>query len=53
MGDRNEIFEVLARYARALEERDGKAVAALFASDGESHYSAGMAAMITWTRACT
>jgi hypothetical protein len=35
MGDRNEILEVLARCARALEERDGKAVAALFASDGE------------------
>ena len=35
MGDRNEILEVLARYARALEERDGKAVAALFAPDGE------------------
>jgi SnoaL-like domain len=35
MGDRNEILEVLARYARALEERDGRAVAALFAPDGE------------------
>ena len=35
MGDRNEILEVLARYARALEERDGRAVAALFARDGE------------------
>ena len=35
MDDRDEILEVLARYARALEERDGKAVAALFAADGE------------------
>jgi hypothetical protein len=35
MGDRNEILEVLARYVRALEERDGKAVVALFAPDGE------------------
>ena len=35
MGDRNEILEVLARYVRALEERDGTAVAALFAPDGE------------------
>ena len=35
MGDRSEIIEVLARYARALEQRDGTAVAALFAPDGE------------------
>ena len=35
MGDRDEILEVLARYARALEERDGTAVAALFAPGGE------------------
>jgi hypothetical protein len=35
MRGRDEILEVLARYARALEERDGKAVAPLFAPDGE------------------
>ena len=34
MSDRHEIIEVLARYARALEDRNGEAVAALFAPDG-------------------
>ncbi|MFE7750472.1 nuclear transport factor 2 family protein [Streptomyces sp. NPDC057428] len=34
MSDRLEIIEVLARYVRALEERDAKAVAALFAPEG-------------------
>lgn len=35
MSNRHEIIEVLARYVRALEERDAEAVAALFAPDGE------------------
>jgi len=35
MNDRQEIPEVLARYVQALEERDGDALAALFAPDGE------------------
>ena len=34
MNDRYEIIETLARYARALEERDGDALAALFAPEG-------------------
>jgi uncharacterized protein (TIGR02246 family) len=34
MTDRHEVTEVLARYVRALEARDAKAVAALFAPDG-------------------
>jgi hypothetical protein len=35
MNDRYEIIEALARYARAIEERDGEALAALFAPEGE------------------
>jgi hypothetical protein len=35
MNDRHEIVELLARYVRALEKRDGEAVAALFTPDGE------------------
>ena len=35
MKDREDIIEVLARYALALEERDGDALAAVFAPDGE------------------
>jgi hypothetical protein len=35
MTDRSEIVEALAHYVRALEERDGQAIAALFAADGE------------------
>lgn len=34
MSDRNEIIEALGRYARALEDRDGDAIATLFAPDG-------------------
>jgi hypothetical protein len=34
MSDRDEITENLSRYARALEDRNGEAVAALFAPDG-------------------
>jgi hypothetical protein len=34
MSDRHEVIEVLARCVRALEERDGQAIAALFAPDG-------------------
>jgi SnoaL-like domain len=34
MNDRYEIIETLARYARALEERDGDALAGLFAPEG-------------------
>ena len=35
MSDRTEIIELLGRYVRALEERDGKAIAELFVPDGE------------------
>jgi len=35
MSDRIEIIELLSRYTRALEDRDGKAIADLFAPDGE------------------
>jgi hypothetical protein len=35
VNDRDEIIEVLARYARALEERDAEALTAVFAPDGE------------------
>jgi hypothetical protein len=35
MSDRTEIIELLGRYIRALEDRDGKAIAELFAPDGE------------------
>jgi hypothetical protein len=35
MTDKREIIEALAHYVRALEERDGDAIAALFAPDGE------------------
>ncbi|MET8331646.1 nuclear transport factor 2 family protein [Streptomyces sp. NPDC005181] len=35
MSDRHEITELLARYGQALEERDGEALAELFAPDGE------------------
>ncbi|MFD9669921.1 nuclear transport factor 2 family protein [Rhodococcus sp. NPDC059968] len=35
MNDRQDILEVLARYVRAFEKRDGDALAALFAPDGE------------------
>lgn len=35
MSDRTEIIELLGRYIRALEERDGKAIAELFVPDGE------------------
>jgi hypothetical protein len=34
MSDRDKIIEVLARYARALEDRNAEAIAALFAPDG-------------------
>jgi hypothetical protein len=34
MSDRDEITEALSRYARALEDRNGEAVAALFAPNG-------------------
>jgi ketosteroid isomerase-like protein len=34
VSERDEIVEVLARYARALEDRDADAVAELFAPDG-------------------
>jgi hypothetical protein len=35
MNDRDAIIELLARYARALEDRDGEALVAVFAPDGE------------------
>ena len=35
MSDRIEIVELLGRYIRALEDRDGKAIADLFTPDGE------------------
>lgn len=35
MNDRTEIIEALARYVRALEQRDGETLAALFAAEGE------------------
>ena len=38
MSDRAEIIELLARYVRALEERDGKAVADLYTPDGEFRF---------------
>ena len=35
MSARAEIIELLGRYIRSLEDRDGKAIAALFVPDGE------------------
>src|SRR5690242_12491317 len=34
MSDRVEIVEVLARYVRAMEQRDGEVLASLFTEDG-------------------